>query len=202
MTATQAVVPRKDPAMDTLPTGTVNAANGSATPALDGTGTPTPATPALSVKGLSKGYGAGDQERRVIEGLDLDVAAGEFLRIVGPSGVGKTTLLRCLSGLLEPSAGTVTLEGRLVTRPPDTLAVVFQDYARSLLPWMSIWKNVELPLKGKGLGKGRDRTALHRRIELGRANAPATRTPRHRRRRSTGSVPTARSRCDSSNWRR
>ena len=54
--------------------------------------------------------------------------------IVGPSGCGKTTLLRLLCGLIGPSAGTVHLDGRLVTSPPPEAAIVFQDYSRSLFP--------------------------------------------------------------------
>jgi len=61
-------------------------------------------------------------------------------------------LLRCMSGLLAPTAGgQVLLDGELVTRPPAKLAVVFQDYSRSLMPWMSVESNVVLPLRAKGM---------------------------------------------------
>jgi NitT/TauT family transport system ATP-binding protein len=69
-----------------------------------------------------------------------------FLSVVGPSGAGKTTLLRCIAGLLPPTAGSVVMDGAPVVKPPQSLALVFQDYGRSLMPWMSIRKNVELPL--------------------------------------------------------
>ncbi len=109
--------------------------------------------PILSVQGLSKSYRGRAGDKLVLDGVDVEVARGEFLCIVGPSGAGKTTLLRCMSGLLAPSAGAVFLDGERVTKPPARLAVVFQDYSRSLMPWMSVAANVVLPLRSKGMGK-------------------------------------------------
>jgi NitT/TauT family transport system ATP-binding protein len=118
----------------------------------------------LSVRGLSKIYSTPAGPRLVLDNIDLDVAHGSFVCIVGPSGAGKTTLLRCISGLTAPTSGSVFLEGESVDRPPARLAVVFQDYSRSLMPWLSVVSNVTLPLRSKGLGKGerlaRARTAL------------------------------------------
>ncbi|MGW2055400.1 ABC transporter ATP-binding protein [Streptomyces sp. NPDC001840] len=101
----------------------------------------------LRVKGLSKSYSG----RQVLDGIDAEVRSGEFVCVVGPSGAGKTTLLRCLSGLLAPTGGAVFMDEVLVERPPEKLAVVFQDYSRSLMPWMSVLGNVTLPLRSKGL---------------------------------------------------
>ena len=84
--------------------------------------------------------------------VSFSVAAGELLAIVGPSGSGKTTLLRCVAGLDTPTDGTVRIDGRTVTDVPDGLAVVFQDYSRSLYPWMTVAANVELPLRRLSLG--------------------------------------------------
>jgi NitT/TauT family transport system ATP-binding protein len=70
-----------------------------------------------------------------------------MVSIVGPSGCGKSTLLRCIAGLLPPTSGTVTLSGALVERVPDRLSVVFQDYSRSLYPWLTVQDNVALPLR-------------------------------------------------------
>jgi len=78
---------------------------------------------------------------------------GELVCIVGPSGAGKTTLLRCIAGLLEATAGTITLAGNNVTGPPRDMAVVFQEYGRSLFAWMTVRENVELPLKNQGVTK-------------------------------------------------
>ena len=107
----------------------------------------------LEVAGLVKSFGDGDRSELVLNGLDLSVAAGEFLTVVGPSGCGKSTMLRCMSGLLPFDSGQVRIAGDLVTRPPDSLGVVFQDYSRSLLPWLSVQRNVELPLRYKELGR-------------------------------------------------
>jgi NitT/TauT family transport system ATP-binding protein len=110
-------------------------------------------TAVVSVRGLSKSYGTGSSRHLVLDDVSFDVYQGQFVCIVGPSGAGKTTLLRCMSGLLEPTSGSVSLEGVVVQRPPDLLAVVFQDYSRSLMPWMSVHRNVTLPLRAKGMAK-------------------------------------------------
>jgi len=105
--------------------------------------------PTLSITQLGKTFGTNN----VIKDITLDVFPKEFVSIVGPSGVGKTTLLRCLSGLMAPTTGTVKINGRLVTEPPQEIAMVSQDYSRSLLPWMSVEKNVALPLLARGMAK-------------------------------------------------
>lgn len=98
----------------------------------------------LNVENLKKNYG----ETRILDGIDFEVAKGEFVCIVGPSGSGKTTLLRSIAGLQEPSSGRTVFEGREVTEPPEKLAVVFQDYSRSLLPWLKVEENIALPIRG------------------------------------------------------
>jgi NitT/TauT family transport system ATP-binding protein len=113
---------------------------------------------ALEVRGLSKTYGTGDQAVRAIDDLTFEVDPGEFLCIVGPSGCGKTTLLKCLSGLLRPSSGAAYLEGKLIEKSPDGLALVFQEYSRSLLPWMTVGANVRLPLLGQRVRRSERRS--------------------------------------------
>jgi NitT/TauT family transport system ATP-binding protein len=107
----------------------------------------------LAVENLAKTYGTGDGATRAIADISFTIEAGEFVCIVGPSGCGKTTLLKTMSGLLAPSAGTVTLEGREVTEPPEKMALVFQDYSRSLYPWMDVADNVAFPLRRRGLSR-------------------------------------------------
>jgi len=119
----------------------------------------------LEVRGLAKTYGSGPTAVHAIGDLTFDVRQGEFLCIVGPSGCGKTTLLKCLSGLLRPSAGSAALEGKAIDGPPDALALVFQDYNRSLLPWMSIARNVALPLLAQGVGKAERRARATEALE-------------------------------------
>jgi NitT/TauT family transport system ATP-binding protein len=111
----------------------------------------------LAVQELSKSYDVVGGRRQVIADIGFEVTRGEVATIVGPSGAGKSTLLRCMAGLLAPTSGRVVLDGVPVTEPPERLAVVFQDYSRSLMPWMSVRHNVELPLRGKGVGKAERR---------------------------------------------
>ena len=106
--------------------------------------------PLLEVDRLHVRYGD-SPDAAAIEDVTFAVAAGELLSIVGPSGSGKTTLLRCIGGLLAPTAGRVLLDGAPVTDVPDSLAIVFQEYGRSLFPWMRVEENVELPLRSLGL---------------------------------------------------
>jgi NitT/TauT family transport system ATP-binding protein len=99
----------------------------------------------LHVEHLKKSYG----DVHAVGDVSFDVAAGELVCVVGPSGCGKTTLLKCIAGLLEPTAGVVALDGKAVHGPPGTMALVFQDYSRSLFPWMTVRQNVAFPLKRK-----------------------------------------------------
>ncbi|MER7793005.1 ABC transporter ATP-binding protein [Streptomyces sp. NPDC097640] len=104
---------------------------------------------AVSIRGLTKRYG----DHTVVDGLDLDIADGEFLTLLGPSGCGKTTTLRCLAGLEKPDAGEIRIDGRVVVDsrgtfvPPEKrdLGMVFQSYA--LWPHMNVHANVAYPLR-------------------------------------------------------
>jgi NitT/TauT family transport system ATP-binding protein len=107
--------------------------------------------PLLSIEHLRKIYEDRARSVEAVRDITLSVPAGELVCIVGPSGAGKTTLLRCIAGLLAPTSGEVVLEGETVTGPPAAMAVVFQEYGRSLFPWMSVAANVELPLKEKNM---------------------------------------------------
>lgn len=106
-----------------------------------------PAVPemVLELEDLQKSYG----DVRILDGVEFKIHKGEFVCIVGPSGSGKTTLLKCMAGLMRPSAGRTLFEGVEVLDPPSKLAVVFQDYSRSLLPWMTVARNIELPMINK-----------------------------------------------------
>jgi NitT/TauT family transport system ATP-binding protein len=91
--------------------------------------------------------------KHVLSDINFLLQEGEFASIVGPSGVGKTTLLRLLTGLMQPTSGVIRFKGEIVTSPPPGLAVVLQDYTRSLMPWLTVEKNISLPLKRLGLSK-------------------------------------------------
>lgn len=107
----------------------------------------------LEIEHLQKAYGVGPTATLAIADVHLSVNEREFICVVGPSGCGKTTLLKCISGLLTPSGGEVRVNGKVVVGPPPKMAVVFQDYGRSLFPWMTVRKNIEFPLKHKHLSK-------------------------------------------------
>jgi NitT/TauT family transport system ATP-binding protein len=109
----------------------------------------------LDVRGLKKTYETDAKAVEAVGDITFSVAGGELVCVVGPSGCGKTTLLRCIGGLLEPTAGEVRLRDRPVTEPPEGMAMVFQDYGRSLFPWMTVRGNVELPLRQKKLDGAR-----------------------------------------------
>jgi len=85
--------------------------------------------------------------RRVINALSFEMQRGEFVCVVGPSGCGKTTLLRLLTGLVKPTGGEVRRDGHPVAGPARDVAIVFQDYAKALLPWRTVAGNVSLALE-------------------------------------------------------
>lgn len=101
----------------------------------------------LDVSGLKKTYTTKKGDVPVIDDLTFDLRQGEIACIVGPSGIGKTTLLKCLAGLQPITSGQATIDGHVIDGPPEELALVFQEYTRSLMPWLSVERNVELPLR-------------------------------------------------------
>ncbi|MGO2113111.1 MAG: ABC transporter ATP-binding protein [Pseudoclavibacter sp.] len=113
------------------------------------------------MQNLGKTYGSGDKAVNVIDDLTFDVFAGELVCIVGPSGVGKTTLLKCLAGLHPLSKGSASIDGEVIIGPPSTLALVFQEYTRSLLPWLTVDKNVMLPLRHLRIPKSEKLERVH-----------------------------------------
>lgn len=107
--------------------------------------------PLIEMRGVAKRFGSGTV---AVDGLSLAIRDGEFVSLLGPSGCGKSTVLRMMAGLLSPSAGTITLDGR----PPGAggevardVGFVFQD--ATLMPWATVFDNVWLPLRLKGVGK-------------------------------------------------
>ena len=96
----------------------------------------------LEISALSKSYGEGADRTEVLSDINLKVADGEFIAIVGFSGSGKTTLISLLAGLIKPDLGGVIFRGREVDSPGPERGVVFQSY--SLMPWMTVAGNVSL----------------------------------------------------------
>jgi NitT/TauT family transport system ATP-binding protein len=119
----------------------------------------------LEVRHLGKTYGTGEKATQAIGDVSLTVEDGEFVCVVGPSGCGKTTLLKCIAGLLRPTRGEVLLRGKRVLEPPEELALVFQEYSRSLMPWASVRDNVLLPLRHKKLGRSQRKELVEESLE-------------------------------------
>ncbi|WP_405534892.1 ABC transporter ATP-binding protein [Streptomyces sp. NBC_00075] len=115
----------------------------------------------LTLDSLSRHYG----DHSVLRDISLTVPDGQLLCVVGPSGCGKSTLLRTIAGLLPAHEGTVTVDDTPVSGVPDRLAVVFQDYGRSLFPWLTVRENVALPLRRRGLGRAERRGEAERILE-------------------------------------
>ena len=112
------------------------------------------AEPILELRGISKSYAdASGKPTPVLANLDLSVAEGEFVAILGFSGTGKTTLVSTIAGLLEPDWGEVLIKGQKTTKPGPDRGVVFQSY--SLMPWLTVEGNVRLAVDSvhKALGK-------------------------------------------------
>jgi len=105
----------------------------------------------LQVNALHHEYEVHGKQQVAIDSQTFSVRRGEFVSIVGPSGCGKTTLLRAICGLTPPTSGAVRIGGELVTSVPKNLAMVFQDYSRSLYPWKRVRDNIEFPLQHKKL---------------------------------------------------
>jgi NitT/TauT family transport system ATP-binding protein len=133
---------------------------GATTPDTAGVG-----APSVSVRGLTKRFGTGPV---VLDGIDLDVAPGEFLCVLGASGCGKSTLLNIVAGLDKPTSGAVDVPGH---KP----ALMFQEPA--LFPWLTAAENIELALRLNGAGKAQRRARAQELLELVRLGEAGAKRP-------------------------
>jgi NitT/TauT family transport system ATP-binding protein len=122
--------------------------------------------PAVALEGLGKRFGEGATAVQALIGIDLTVGAGEFVALIGPSGCGKSTLLRIVANLIEPTEGTVLVNGK-----PARRARLDQDYGiafqqAGLLEWRTVQGNVELPLGLHGVGREQRRAQALELLEL------------------------------------
>jgi NitT/TauT family transport system ATP-binding protein len=111
----------------------------------------------VEIRGISKIYGT---DVEALRDVDLDIPRGKLTCLLGPSGCGKTTLLKIVAGLLDANAGTVTVDGKIVTGPGPERAFVFQDFA--LLPWATVLRNVAFGLELRKVAR-EEREAVARR---------------------------------------
>ncbi|MBY0688597.1 ABC transporter ATP-binding protein [Microbacterium marinilacus] len=129
----------------------------------------------LSVQGVQKVYRTEKGPFEAVRDLTFDVHRGEFTCLVGPSGSGKTTLLKVISGLMPATSGRVLLDGEVIDGPPKNMALVFQEYGRSLYPWLRVADNVELPLKTSGVPKPERRRRVAEALDaVGLAHVPTS----------------------------
>jgi len=103
----------------------------------------------LSIRGLTKRFAVGDDEIEALAPIDLTIARGEFVCLIGASGCGKSTLLRIIAGFEEPTTGEVSVLGKPITGPGSDRGMVFQDYA--LFPWMTVRQNIGFGPRQRGL---------------------------------------------------
>jgi NitT/TauT family transport system ATP-binding protein len=118
----------------------------------------------IRLTGVSRTFAGRSGSVEALRGIDLEVAEGEFVAVLGRSGCGKSTLLRLIAGLLPVSAGQLTVDGTPVTRPRRDIAMLFQRPA--LLPWRSVLDNVLLPVEMFGLSRARHRTRALQLLEM------------------------------------
>jgi NitT/TauT family transport system ATP-binding protein len=113
----------------------------------------------LQVKDLEKTFQSRQGANHAIGGLSFDLRSGEFLVMVGPSGCGKTTLLRCVAGLLDVDSGERVVATGSRGGVPNSLSIVFQEYSRSLFPWLTVERNVAFGLDAVPRRERMDRVA-------------------------------------------
>jgi ABC-type nitrate/sulfonate/bicarbonate transport system ATPase subunit len=126
--------------------------------ALSSPGGQTDLRPKLQVHNLSKTFNLQQKKLPVLENINIDLYAREFVCLVGASGCGKSTLLNIVAGLTPASSGEIKLDGRLVNGPGSDRGMVFQHY--TLYPWLTVAQNVAFGLKLKGMSKAQQRQTV------------------------------------------
>ena len=110
----------------------------------------------LKLEGVSKSFAKveNDEVTHALSSVDAVMESGEFISLVGPSGCGKSTILRLVAGLIHPTTGTVTVDGREVEGPGPDRGMVFQK--PTLFPWLTVEKNIGFSLQMQGKLKGNE----------------------------------------------
>jgi NitT/TauT family transport system ATP-binding protein len=112
--------------------------------------------PLVRAEGVSKEYRGGEKEMVALSGMELDVMDGEFLSLLGPSGCGKSTALNIMGGLLAPTSGSVTFDGKPISGPSRDIGMMFQQAV--MFPWRTTIDNVLLPIEVFGQSKKKYRS--------------------------------------------
>jgi NitT/TauT family transport system ATP-binding protein len=119
---------------------------------------------ALRASGLGKVFRSNGREIAAVRDFTLEVGSGEFVCLLGPSGCGKSTFLNIVAGFIPATAGTLSLDGRPVTRPGPDRGVVFQEHA--LFPWLTVEDNIGFGLRMRGVGRRERRAVVRRYTDL------------------------------------
>jgi NitT/TauT family transport system ATP-binding protein len=114
----------------------------------------------VELAGITKSY----KNRAVLDALNLRIEQGEFVTLIGASGCGKSTVLKLISGLTPPSAGTIRVDGKTPREARATVSYIFQD--ATLLPWRTVRKNVDLGLELEGVNGGQRKAKTNALLEL------------------------------------
>ncbi|MBB6481259.1 ABC transporter ATP-binding protein [Spirochaeta isovalerica] len=99
----------------------------------------------ISIENISREYRSKEGQVRALSHINLHVAEGDFISLIGPSGCGKSTLINMIAGFIQPTEGTIRLNGKPIRKPGPDRGVVFQE--NSLFPWMTVEENMKLALR-------------------------------------------------------
>lgn len=117
----------------------------------------------ISLKNISLTYDADGDDIHALSHISLEIASGESVALIGPSGCGKSTVLKLVSGLLAPSSGEVSIDGRRIERPRSKTGLILQDYG--LLPWKTVFENAALGLTIAGVNREKAHTLTQQSLE-------------------------------------
>jgi NitT/TauT family transport system ATP-binding protein/sulfonate transport system ATP-binding protein len=118
----------------------------------------------IEARNISKAFVANDERIEILQQVSLAVQHNEFLVILGPGQCGKTTLINCLAGIVQPDSGDIRLNGEIVTEPGPARGLVFQQYA--LFPWKTVIENVSFGGMIQGIGKKERMAVAQKYIDL------------------------------------
>ena len=118
----------------------------------------------LDLDNVTVTYGVGQNAVVALSKVDLKIRSGEFVAVVGPSGCGKSTLMHAIAGFIQPTSGTIKLNGHPVSKPSSDRAVVLQQ--ATLFPWLDVFGNVELGPRSRGVGKQARHQLVERYLNL------------------------------------
>jgi NitT/TauT family transport system ATP-binding protein len=103
----------------------------------------------IRVDNVGKDFATGRATRNILNDVSFSVAKGSFLSILGASGCGKSTLLQVIAGLHNTTSGTVRLAGKVIERPPFELVYLFQQYTKSIFPWLTVTQNIAFGMESR-----------------------------------------------------